>query len=752
MTSLLLACWIAAGPLSADAAWDAGPPDGGADGGSQPVEAGAPDLAARPPPPAPVTVETVRLAGRILARGTREPLAGASITVDAVPVTEAGADGRFEVELVPGRHRLQIQHPGFEPTDESLEVSRAMPERLYRLMPRQTGERYETTVAPPDARAHRLTLREEELTQVPGSFGDPFRVVESLPGVSQVTWPLAIYAIRGANPGNTGFFIDGVRIPAMFHFALGPSVIHPFFIKQLDFYPGGYPVQYGRYTAGIVNGQTSNPPADRVHLSADARLFDAGGIVVTPFDQGRGSAAVAARLSYTGLIFSALQSDVVFTYWDYQVRIEHRLGPGKLTLFAFGSKDYLKVDQADAGRDIFAINNEDQFVDLSFHRLQLRWSGAVAGGEGSLGMLVGRDRSATLLGFVSPLPMSVGMVTAVPQLRYTHAMAWWGSLELGGDAEFQHLTPISEIPEKVKEQDLFHARDATQGGAYLGFTFRTRSRLVISPALRYDLFWEEGVRRYEPSPRLNVRVRTWKDLWLKASAGRYAQLPSLALQVPGFESFGNKTYGPQWSLQGSVGAEAPLAGALTLDLTFYYQRFQLTDLESIFNVDPQRPNIVERRDGEAYGMEVMLRRGLSERLYGWIAYTLSRSDRLIGYYQQRAASDWDQRHILNLVLGYRLPRAWTLSGRIHYNTGRPYPVYKECTGRVDYQRLPPFFQLDWRVDKRFIFNRFVMSAYLELVNSTLTREVYDLKRNCDDSLEGKGFKIVLPSLGVHVDW
>jgi hypothetical protein len=42
---------------------------------------------------------------------------------------------------------------------------------------------------------------------VPGSLGDPFRVIESLPGVSQVVWPLAIYAIRGANPGNTGFFV-----------------------------------------------------------------------------------------------------------------------------------------------------------------------------------------------------------------------------------------------------------------------------------------------------------------------------------------------------------------------------------------------------------------------------------------------------------------------------------------------------------------------------------------------------------------
>jgi hypothetical protein len=323
---------------------------------------------------------------------------------------------------------------------------------------------------------------------------------------------------------------------------------------------------------------------------------------------------------------------------------------------------------------------------------------------------------------------------------------------VGGDAEFQHFTPNSAVMDEVKDQDLFHERDATQGGAYLGFSLRSRSRVVVTPVLRYEMFWEQGVRRYEPSPRLNVRVRPAGDVWLKASVGRYAQLASLALQVPGFESFGLQTYGPQWSIQTSVGAEAPLGRAVTLDANLFYQRFQLTDLESIFNIDPQRPNIVELRDGESYGLEVMLRRPLTERLSGWIAYTLSKSDRLIGYYRTKAASDWDQRHILNLVLGYRLRGGWAVSGRVHYNTGRPYPVYQQCTFKVDYQRLPPFFQLDGRIDKRFVFDRFVMSAYLELVNSTLSREAYDIKRRCDDTLDEKGFRIVLPSVGVHAEW
>src|ERR1019366_1814772 len=106
---------------------------------------------------------------------------------------------------------------------------------VVRLEPRSEGERYETVVTAETPEADSVLLKKEELVHTAGSLGDPFRVVESLPGVAQTTWPLPFYAIRGANPGNTGFFIDGVRAPALFHFALGPSVIHPFFIQDLEF-------------------------------------------------------------------------------------------------------------------------------------------------------------------------------------------------------------------------------------------------------------------------------------------------------------------------------------------------------------------------------------------------------------------------------------------------------------------------------------------------------------------------------------
>ncbi len=198
--------------------------------------------------------------------------------------------------------------------------------------------------------------------------------------------------------------------------------------------------------------------------------------------------------------------------------------------------------------------------------------------------------------------------------------------------------------------------------------------------------------------------------------------------------------------------EAAFGPALTFEATGFYQRLRLTDLQSIFQPDPERADVVATRDGESYGIELLLRRSLTKRLYGWIAYTLSKSDRLVGYYRVKAASDWDQRHIVNLVLGYRFHGGWAASGRVHYNTGRPYPVSDDRSFRVDYERLPPFFQLDLRVDRQFVFDRFLLAAYLELVNTTLSREVFALTRQSDGTRNENGYRIVLPSLGLHAEW
>ena len=65
--------------------------------------------------------------------------------------------------------------------------------------------------------------------------------------------------VRGSQPSSTGYFLDGIRVPILFHLFLGPAVIHPDFIDTIDFYPGNPPPQYGRLTGGAVEGRLSQP-------------------------------------------------------------------------------------------------------------------------------------------------------------------------------------------------------------------------------------------------------------------------------------------------------------------------------------------------------------------------------------------------------------------------------------------------------------------------------------------------------------
>jgi hypothetical protein len=142
-------------------------------------------------------------------------------------------------------------------------------------------------------------------------------------------------------------------------------------------------------------------------------------------------------------------------------------------------------------------------------------------------------------------------------------------------------------------------------------------------------------------------------------------------------------------------------------------------------------------------MEVMIRRPASERLHGWLSYTLSQNQRALGGII--GPSDWDQRHILNLVLGYRLG-PYTFGARGHLNTGRPVLVGGQAETFV---RLPTFYQLDLRAERRMLFDAFTLNVYLELVNATLSRQVYQLDQQPSGELSQQSLRVVLPSLGIR---
>ena len=708
-------------------------------GGSAPVEDTAaqgvtgpvlPDSAARDGLP------MGKLRGRVLAKGTRAFVFAAAITVDQNPAGETDVDGQFEASVPCGRRRVIIQAPAFETAEVARDACADPAPIIVRLAPLENAPIYETVVtAQPSQPA--LTLTGQELTKTPGSLGDPFRTIESLPGVASPVWPLPIYAIRGANPGNTGFMLDDLRVPALFHLALGPSVIHPYFFDELSFYPGGYPARYGRYVAGLVSAQTRQPASDMVHASVDVRLYDAGGLLSAPLPGGNGAVVAAARYSYTGPLVSLISPGLSLSYWDYQVRADRNFGALHLTLLALGSQDTMS-----------STGGAPPYGDflMVFHRVSLRAHLPVGNGQVIAQVAVGYDHSKAPIINLSQSSMAAQAYSVMPRLAYRRPTEWvdW---EIGFDGELQWLAPTSSV-EQVGDSDLGQKRTAQLLAGYVSATIRAGSRLLLTPEVRLDSYAGSGVEKSDVGPRLGVRLLVEPLTWIEARGGRFSQAPSLPLQIPAAENFGLALYGLQTSWQASLGAGTKRLRGVEIELTGYVQRYVLTDLRdpTVFWPDLLASDFLVRRDARSYGAELLIRRPASERLHGWLAYTISQNQRALGG-GVIGPSDWDQRHILNLVLGYRLGRN-TFGGRAHLNTGRP--VLIRNSDAESFVRLPTYYQIDLRAERRLLFNKFVLDVYLEMVNCTFNRQIFDMGQNIPSGpIVVDSQRIVLPSLGVH---
>jgi hypothetical protein len=81
-------------------------------------------------------------------------------------------------------------------------------------------------------------------------------VIQLLPGVVAPIAGLPLWSIRGASPGTTGFYLDGMRLPQLFHLLIGGGVVHAELIDRVDFYPSGYDVTMGKAAGGIVSATT----------------------------------------------------------------------------------------------------------------------------------------------------------------------------------------------------------------------------------------------------------------------------------------------------------------------------------------------------------------------------------------------------------------------------------------------------------------------------------------------------------------
>jgi TonB family protein len=710
-----------------------------------------------------------------------EPFAGSALAAAKAwkfqPATRDGqpiaAKIRYLVRFVPPR---DVAEPEPEPAPTATETS---PGKKPGLVKPAEPAPYEIIVV-----GERAPIRHElartEISRIPGAFGDAFRAIEALPGVVPIVSGLPYFYVRGAPPGNVGYFVDGIPVPFLYHFAAGPSLFHPAFIERVDLYPGAYPVRYGRFAGAIVAGEMA-PPGYRWRGEWNVRLIDSGAMVEAPFADGRGSVMVGGRYSYTGLVISLIAPDVSVGYWDYQARARYDLSPkDSVEVFGFGSGDYSTfTDEStvidEAGR-LKTERRKMTLVDVGFHRLDLRWDHRLEQGNWRNALMVGRDRTGFADGQINVYDYMVGL-----RSEYWRQLDKQVRLRAGADLLFESLKqefkdesrsgdefpvnnepgalppggtlpdppammpPIGQ-PEMMFPDDSGNGNDPQQDAERLGFNSSRKDfslglyadlvwdvapKLQITPGLRADLFVSGSRAAVGVDPRITAEYTLSKKLKVVHGLALVHQAPSFIGPVPGFKP--SLAGGLQKALQHSAGVNYELPAGFSGSLALFQSAFfNMTDLISLLQLeqtasrndgndgnDNQFNNF--RTDGHAYGLELMVRRSLSRKLGGFVSYTLSRSRRFARRVSGPATTD--RTHVLNVAASYDLGKNWRLGGRVLFYTGIPAEVaYIEAARHPP--RTPAFWRLDFKLEKRWYIerpNRW-WGLNIEVLNTTLNTE------------------------------
>ena len=627
------------------------------------------------------------------------------------------------------------------------------------------------------------SLDRAEIESMPGGLDDAIRPIESLPGVSRAPAFSGLIILRGSAPEDSQVFMDQAAVPLAFHFGGLAAVVPTELVNSVDVYPGNYDVQYGRGIGGIVDVGLRGPAHDRIHAVGKFDAIDGSALVEGPIFDDKTRFLVAARRSWIEAYFPALAQALSLgvtaspVYYDYQAMLERDIGTHTtLRLTFLGSNDAVKVtlepsqstDPAFSG----ALSNT-----TSFWRLQLQADSKLKNGAKLFSQIaVGQDGlqldlSSTLNANSTATRVQGRAQADVPIGKGLRIKA--GADLEGGQWDYTLSFPPIPGADSPDIGPLFGQKRLTSVRSFGYFDPAAFANVEIFPAPavrvllggRVDAFGGTSGVYVEPrmSLRWILRGGEGERTTLKAALGMYAQAPQINEIDP---VFGTPGIGANQATQASVGIEQQLLKRVTVSLEpFYKNLFNLVSPRP----DPSTPSgfrYGNEGTGFAYGLELLLKYNPDRHFSGWIAYTLSRSERRDLPEEPLHLFEYDQTHVFSAVGTYGFGDGWSVGARVRYVTGNPYtPIisgYFDNNGG-DYGpvdklpvysgRLPAFFELDVRLEKKFrILKDSHLSLYLDVLNATNNRNVESFTNNYDFQIHATAAGLpILPSAGARIE-
>ena len=623
-------------------------------------------------------------------------------------------------------------------------------------------------------------LAAAEITKIPGTNGDALRAIGNMPGVARPPGGDGALIIRGSSPKDSQVFVDGTNIPMVYHFGGLSSVIPSEMLEKLDFYPGNFGPQYGRATGGIVDVGVRSPRKDRIGGLMQVDLVDGRVLAEGPLSKSTRFLIAGRRSWIDAWLGPALKSGGVGVstapvYYDYQAMLEHDLSSRtSLRLFAFGADDRFKLtlnspdstDPAIGG----AASQSSKFVRVQARietrptdkmRLSSQLSVGYDGEQDAIGNLAidaGAYSVEERSDFRAQLSRAVTAVAGI-DVQYMRYDVSWRLPPLDLDSS-QSTGPIFGRPLST----VSGTGNVVRPAGYAMFELTPVAGFKLFPGVRTD--YHSDTKTWTADPRLGARFdvhASYPRTTLKGGFGLYHQPPQPYQSIA---PFGTPGVGSSSAVHSSLGIEQEFSHEIELSVEGFHK-----DLRNLVVAVPDATasqNGISYRNigsGRSYGAEFLLRYKPQGRFFGWIAYTLSRSERRDHPGDPLYLYEFDQTHILTALGSYKFGRGWQLGARFRYISGSPYTP--ELGGVVDYDagsyapitspnknsaRVGAFQQLDLRMDKTWQHKDWSFSMYLDIQNTYFHNNpegvAYNYNYSKAGSLSGLPF---LPIIGLRAD-
>ncbi len=731
---------------------------------------------------------------KVVDKKTGVPVIGAAIIAEGTTLgAVSDTDGLLYIKDIPAKsYNLLIKSIGYEPVIlYNIVVSSGNEQVLTVEMEAGKTTSLSEVVVKRNPFSHNAetplsiqTLSAQEIKSNPGGNFDVSRVIQAFPGVGGTSGSVGGYRndliIRGGAPNENIYYLDGIEVPVINHFATqgsagGPTgILNISFIADVNLYTSAFPAKYDNALSGILQIKQRDANPDKIQnnfrLSATELAYSADG----PISKNL-SFEVSARRSYLQLLFKALQIPIQPSYWDFQYKINYKINK-KLTFYtlAIGAIDDFSFLTPDN------LTPENEYILHSNPLIKQRSYTNGYGlkkliNKGSWNLTFSRNMLVNQLDKYLD-NQAPGEATRTLKLHATEAEnklrfelsqyheRW--SYDCGAIAQFDEYKNdffaqvrgiITDSNGNTIQPPVYYscktALNFFKYGAFgqVAGNFFNR-KVTLSLGLRTDgnTFMTNGNSLSKQiSPRFSAAYAIIDNLKFNASFGRYYKIPTYTIlgytdstgkyvnksneyircdhYVAGFE------YLPKWQ-----GARFTLEGFYK-----FYANYPVSLLDGIslankggdFNVLGNEP-VSSNGNGRSFGTEFQFQQKLTRNFFVILSYTLYKSEftNANGNY---APASWDNGNLMSFIGGYKFKHNLELGVKFRYQGGAPYSPFDMSasqsnyavlgTGIIDYSkfntlRLKDFNSMDIRADKKWNYKKWTLDIYLDVTNA------YDAKQ------------------------